>query len=127
MKNTVSTRFRLWDGVVMAAVLLAALCLFLVPLLRGGGKTAIVRVDGEIVARMPLSRDDELHVENNGYHLTVTVRDGAVFISETDCPDRVCEHTGKISKKGAAIVCAPAGVTVTIGKGGNDDADFVAG
>ena len=127
MKNTVVPRPRFWDGAVIAAVSLAALCLFLVPLLRGGGQTAVVRVDGEIIARLPLDRDAELQIENNGYHLTVTVKDGAVFVSETDCPDRVCLNTGKIEKKGAAIVCVPAGVSVTIGEGGSDDADFVAG
>ena len=127
MKNTVNPRFRVWDGVAIAGVLLAALCLFLLPFLYGSGRVAVVRVDGEEVARMPLDQDAELHVENNGYHLTVTVADGAVFVSEADCPDRVCQHTGRIRKSGSAIVCAPAGVSVTIGGGGEDDADFVAG
>ena len=127
MKQSVSPRFRLFDGVAIAAVLLAALCLFLVPLLYGTGRVAVVRVDGEEVARLPLDKDAELHVENNGYHLTIAVEDGAVFVREADCPDLVCRHTGKISKRGSSIVCVPAGVTVTVGKGGSDDADFVAG
>lgn len=127
MKRSVTPRFRLFDGAVIAAVLLAALALFLVPLLRGVGQVAVVSVDGEVVARLPLSRDATLQVENNGYHLTVVVESGAVSVREADCPDRVCQHTGKISKKGASIVCVPAGVTVRVGKEGSEDADAVAG
>lgn len=127
MKQSVQPRFRLFDGVVIAAVLLAALLLFLLPLLYGRGQVAVVRVDGEEAARLPLDRDAELPIENNGYHLTIAVENGAVFVREADCPDRVCQHTGKISKRGSSIVCVPAGVTVTIGKGGENDADFVAG
>lgn len=127
MKQSVQPRFRLFDGVVIAAVLLAALLLFLLPLLYGRGQVAVVRVDGEEAARLPLDRDAELPIENKGYHLTIAVENGAVFVREADCPDRVCQHTGKISKRGSSIVCVPAGVTVTIGKGGENDADFVAG
>ena len=120
--------FKKADVILLAVLLvIGAACMVL---LRGSsdpGSVAVVRVDGEEVARLPLDKDAELHVENNGYHLTVAVENGAVFVREADCPDRVCQHTGKISKRGTSIVCVPAGVTVIIGKGGSDDADFVAG
>ena len=91
------------------------------------GLAAEILVDGERVAVLPLSADQSYFVSAKGYSLTVCVEDGAVFVSHTDCPDRVCEHTGRVSAKGASIVCAAAGVLVRVVGGGETDVDFVAG
>ena len=91
------------------------------------GSTAQILVEGEVVATLPLSKDTVYPITARGYHLTVCIEDGAVFVRDADCPDLVCEHTGRISSKGTSIVCAAAGVSVKIAGGGNGDADFVAG
>ncbi len=55
------------------------------------------------------------------YPLEVHYSEGAVWIENATCPDKVCEHSGKISKQGQSIICIPAGVSVEID--GEDEFD----
>lgn len=91
------------------------------------GSVAEIVIDGEAVAALPLSGDTVYPVKSNGYTLTVCVENGEAFVTDADCPDKVCEHTGRIKARGASIVCAAAKVSVRIVGGGDQNADFVAG
>ncbi len=46
--------------------------------------------------------------------LTVVIKDGCVWVTDSTCRDGTCEHTGKISRAGQSIVCLPAEVVITI-------------
>ena len=58
----------------------------------------------------PLDKDAEIPLDC----LTVRISDGKVWVTDANCPDKTCEHTGKISRAGQSIVCLPNGVTVSI-------------
>ena len=58
--------------------------------------------------------------------LTVAVENGAVRVSESDCPNQDCVHSGAISRAGQSIVCLPARVAVTL-EGAASDYDLIAG
>ena len=47
-------------------------------------------------------------------HLTVHIADGKVWVEGADCPDKICEHTGAISRAGQQIVCLPNAVVITL-------------
>ena len=64
--------------------------------------------------------------ESRGYTLTVAVENGAVRVSESDCPNQDCVHSGAISRAGQSIVCLPARVAVTL-EGAASDYDLIAG
>lgn len=118
--------FRVTDAVVVAAVLLAAfVCLALA---RGGapnGKQAVVHVAGQSPITYDLSVSQTVTVAGlHGHSLTVTIQNGQVRIAESTCPDRVCVHTGWLSRGGQAAVCVPSGVTVRV-VGGSDAVDGV--
>ena len=122
----VRTKFSPWDLLAMGAVLLAALLLLLLPpLLREEGRVLVVETPNG-VHTYELSVDRELTVQSNGITLTVEIRDGEVRVSHSDCPDAICRSSGAISESGESILCAPAGVRLTV-KGGGDGVDFVAG
>lgn len=122
----IRTKFSLWDAAVMAAVLIAALLLLLLPLwLRNDGEILVVTTP-EGSASYSLSEDREILVISNGITLTVVIEDGEAYVSHSDCPDGICRASGRISKGGETILCAPAGVTLSV-KGGGDGVDFVAG
>lgn len=91
------------------------------------GTAVRISVEGETVAVLPLFKDAVYPITSRGHSLTVCIENGEVLVRDTDCPDKVCQNTGRISAKGASIVCAPAGVSVHITGGGDGDADFVAG
>ncbi len=116
-------------GDLAAILLVAALAaaLLWVFLTSDRGSAAQIVIDNETVATLSLSEDAVYPVTANGHRLTVRVENGEVFVTDADCPDKVCEHTGKIKAEGASVVCAAARVIVRVVGGGNSDADFVAG
>ena len=119
--------FRAGDLAAILLVLLLVVALVWAFLAAERGASVQISVEGETVAVLSLSENTVYPITSRGYHLTVCIADGEVFVSDTDCPDKVCQNTGRISAKGASIVCAPAGVSVHITGGGAGDADFVAG
>ena len=105
------------NDLILLSTLLVVGCvgaLLLFFLLGGTGEMAVVTVDGEEYARLPLSRDTELVIEgkNGGTNLLV-ISEGKVRITEASCPDKVCVHTGHATEV-RSIVCLPNRVTVTV-------------
>ncbi len=114
-KSIPKTGIRPGDLFVIAAVLAAALLCFLAPLFSPAGAGTSVRIRAEADEQTyPMHTDREISVASKGYSLTVTVENGTVRVSASDCPSGVCTATGKISAPGQSIVCAPAQVLITI-------------
>ena len=87
------------------------------------GITAAVKVDGNIVYMLPLDKNASVTVEGyQGGSNTVVIENGTVYMKDADCPDKLCEKTGKISKNGETIVCLPHRVVVEI-QGGEGNVD----
>lgn len=126
------TRFSFADVLVMLSVLLIASLLLFGSFRSSGNDSSdlrlVIRTQSEVLS-YPLSSDRTIPVASGGYTLTVEIRDGRARVRETDCPDKICQRTGWISRKGETVICAPAAVrlTVTDPKGGADDADSVIG
>ena len=113
MKRSPKLKPTRWDALVVLAVLLLAL-------------TVSIAIDGETVERCALSNYEGGTYESRGYTLTVAVENGAVRVSESDCPNQDCVHSGAISRAGQSIVCLPARVAVTL-EGAASDYDLIAG
>lgn len=77
--------------------------------------TAEVTVDGDVVERLDLSKDTELTINaSNGGANHLIVKDGQIWCSEANCPDKVCVHQGKKRLNSDTIVCLPNKMIVTI-------------
>ncbi|MBQ7173029.1 MAG: NusG domain II-containing protein [Clostridia bacterium] len=121
-----STKPNLRDGLVALVVLFFALLLLFLPMLvRSEGKTLVITT-ADSTKEYDLSISRTLEIESNGHHLTIVIENGAAYVSDTDCKDKVCLHTGKIRESGEVILCVPAGVRILV-KGGKSNVDFVAG
>lgn len=116
------------DIVVIAAVVLSASLLFLCTALGKNGSTVHIEcfADGTQYS-LSLGENTQREISANGYHLTVTVSSGQVFVSESDCPGHDCMARGKVSAAGGIIVCAPARVVISITGEGENGYDAVAG
>ena len=97
-------------GFLLAA---GALWLFLRPG-DAGGYVVITR-NGETVARYSLheERTEELSDPDRGFNILV-IEGGGAFISDADCGDHTCIHTGKISRDGERIVCLPHKLVIEV-------------
>lgn len=102
----------LWVIVVVLVLALGAFAL------RTGGDdrahSVTVVASGE-TRTLPLSQATTFALAGeDGMTVTVAIQDGAVRFAESDCPDRVCVHSGWLSRPGAAAACVPAGVTLQV-------------
>ena len=121
------TRLKWGDAAIVALVLCVALVLVLLPLLRPTDASAVLTVsfsDGT-EQTYPLVRDRTITLTGNGHTLTVIIEGGTVRVVESTCPDGIC-RMGAISKNGEMLVCAPAGIALTVRSQGGD-ADAILG
>ncbi len=88
------------------------------------GKTAVVRLNGEIAARYSLETEGTFPL--NGGSNVLVIRDGCAFMESADCPDRICVRQGRISRTGEVITCLPNRLTVTV-EGASEEVDMISG
>lgn len=84
------------------------------------GKVARVYVDGELYTSLPLDKDTSTLIESEYGTNRVIVRDKKVFVTDADCPDKLCQKS-EISKSGSSIVCLPNHLSVVIEGGKKDE------
>ena len=115
------------DLILIGILLLAASALFFLFTEKQAGEegaAAVVTVDGTEIARYPLNRNGTFVL--NGGSNTLVIENGEAWISEANCPDKLCMGFGKISKKGEIIVCLPNRLIVVIEGGEEAEVDAVA-
>lgn len=115
------------DGLLIGAILLVCLISYVLIqfVVKKDGDVVLIKVDGEVKHQLELNKDTELMV--SGYNCgenQVVIKDGAVYMSDADCPDKLCVNMVRISKTGETIVCLPHRVVVEI-SGGESSIDSV--
>lgn len=115
MKKAENLRFRKWDLIAIAAVLLLGVMVFIAFLPQKTATNAMVQVyqDGKLIHEAPITRDTSYTVDGK-YQNTVMIENGKVFIKESNCPGKDCVHSGRIDKPGRSIVCLPNRVEIRV-------------
>ena len=119
-------QFGKWDIIVIAGVLVLAVlvfCLFL-----PGQETAAyaeIYLDGELVKTVSLSENQEFTVTGR-YVNVITINDGKIAVTESDCPGEDCVHCGWSGDAHKSIVCLPNGLEIRI-VSAPSDVDIVVG
>ena len=116
MNETEKKKYRR-DLILVGIVLLAAVLMFFLVRGRqerdtGSGAVAVVTVDGEEIGRYPLKKNGTFSL-NDGSNILV-VENGEAWVSEANCPDKVCMGMGKISRNGEFIACLPNRLIVVV-------------
>ena len=116
------------DLLLVAAMLLlgGVLALFL-RLTRQTGGTVSVRMDGEVVMKLPLGEDAQIVLGEGGRTNTLVIAGGKARVIEASCPDRICVGQGAIQYAGESIVCLPHRLVVTVEGGPPPVIDAAAG
>lgn len=86
----------------------------------------------ELVKTVELSTGEDMTFsvpqdENVVFHL---YKDGTIAFVESDCPDKVCIHAGKLKTAGQFAACLPNGIVMKLvpeKERAEDDADLVIG
>ena len=100
------------DLFLIGGLLLLSLALFGLSCLRQSGTFVVVRVDGMEVGRYSLEADG-VYPLNGGSNVLV-IEDGCAYLSDANCPDKLCVKQGRVSRDGQVITCLPNRLTVTV-------------
>ena len=121
-----SRRLLRWgDAVVMAVVLLLAGMSFFILYIRAEpGRTAVVTTpSGSFVLSLEEDTLRELEGEG-GIRVVIRVAEGRVRFEESGCPDKICVHTGWLSRAGQSAACLPAGIILRVEGREEDGLDY---
>lgn len=106
------------DIILVAVILLiAAAGLLTVNLTRQEGSMVVVKIDGNETERYSLYEDRTVEIitgENDEFSNTLVIEDGKAYISQADCPDKICQEHRAVSYSGETIVCLPHKIVIEI-------------
>ena len=127
MTNHLGLRFQKGDflAIAMVVLLAVAVAVFFIPKGDAGPVRAEIYREGELVKTLTLNEDLSFTITGK-YTNTVTVQNGEIAITASDCPGEDCVHSGAIHSSGRSIVCLPNAVEVRVVTAASD-VDFVVG
>ncbi len=78
------------------------------------GNIVKVVVDNEAKYCYNINNETEVVIKDGENSNTLVINDGTAFISDANCPDKICVAHRAISKTGETIVCLPHKLIVEI-------------
>lgn len=119
------------DFILIFALLAVAVVAFFVinnVISKDGAKVQVL-VYGEIFYEYNLDENGEYSIETDMGVNTLVIEDGNAYVSDANCPDKLCVNQGKISKSGQSVICLPHKLVVTIvdEEGETPEVDAVVG
>lgn len=120
-------RFQKWDIFAIGLVIFVAAAVFalFLPLGEQSAAYAEIYLDGNLMQRVSLAEAQEFTV-TGAYRNTITVRDGKIAVTHSDCPSQDCVACGWSGSAGKSIVCLPNCLEIRI-VSENGEVDFVVG
>jgi hypothetical protein len=81
--------------------------------------SAVIIRDGKVARTIDLSSlTKKVTVQFTGkYRIVIAAENGRICFAEANCPDKVCVHTGWISKPGQSAACLPARIIIKVTAG----------
>lgn len=89
------------------------------------GQKVQIEVDGQPYAVYSLAENQTVEITQHGHTNKITIKDGTVQMSYSDCKNQICVNDGQISKTNQSIVCLPNKVMVEI-TGGEEEFDAIS-
>lgn len=123
MNNGLRLTFRRGDFaaiLLVAAVAVMTLAAFF-PGSEAEKSTVQIFQDGWMIRECPLDENAMFQVIGE-YKNIVTVENGRVSITDSDCPGRDCVYSGWIDSAGRSVVCLPNRVEIRVT--GENEVDF---
>ena len=120
-------RFRKGDFLAIAIVAVLAVLVALCFLPKGSDSPVQAQIyqSGDLIMTVPLEEDASFTITGK-YTNVITVADGRIAVSASDCPGEDCVHSGAIHTSGRSIVCLPNSVEIRV-VNAQSDVDFVVG
>lgn len=110
-------KLRLLAWLVIALLLGAAVLWMLRPQPRGPHPVAVITVGNREVASIDLEAEEDREfsiLDETGLPITFQIRDHAIRFLESDCPDKICIHTGFLKNDLDVASCLPNRTTLFV-------------
>lgn len=103
------------DIFLLAIFMAAALLIAFSPLLQCHGSSGKhcqplvlkIRISGELYGTYDLNKNQSIQIQNQYGSNTLSIQNGTVSMTESDCRNQICVQTGPIEAPGQMIVCLP--------------------
>ena len=103
------------DIFLLAVFAAAALLIAFSPLLQRRGSSGKnsqtlvleIRISGELYGTYDLNNNQTIRIQNPYGSNTLSIQNGSVSMTESDCRNQICVQTGPIEAPGQMIVCLP--------------------
>ena len=120
-------RFQKGDllAIALVVILAVSVAVCFLPKSSASPVEAQIYKDGKLVTTLSLEEDTNLEISGK-YSNFITVSNGEIAITASDCPGEDCVHSGAIHTSGRSIVCLPNAVEVRV-INSRSDVDFVVG
>ena len=103
------------DLILLCAIILLGIILLsvLAFIFLGKGEEVVVRVDGEVYAKLPLNKNTELLIESDHGENLLIIKDSKAYVESATCPRQICVQSGELSEI-SPIVCKHNHVSITL-------------
>ncbi len=103
------------DIFLVLGIIIIALIIFIVFKLNlKQGNVVKVSIDNQMKDCYNINNDTRVVISDGENTNTLVIKDGTAYISEANCPDKICVAHRAISKTGETIVCLPHRLVVEI-------------
>lgn len=108
--------FKRTDIIIIAVVLLVAALLSVKAHLGGSTLTANIYVDGVLEESINLNEVENTYTlsPTSKTKIKITVGKGEIFFSDSDCKDKLCVKSGKLTSDGQTAACLPERVVISV-------------
>lgn len=109
------------EYIVIGVLLLAAVAAFVgVRIMTNNNAANITKVEvrykDEVIKEIDLNKNAEYVIDVELGHMTIVVENGQYYVTEVDCPDKICEKFGKVSKGSEVLIaCLPNNIVLVQG------------
>ncbi|MCR5719519.1 MAG: NusG domain II-containing protein [Lachnospiraceae bacterium] len=112
-------RFALILGILLSIILITSLIIIFKDNFndKSLSRTACIYSDGKLVKEIPLNSqtpDMTFTIESKYGSNTITVKEGAIAVTDADCANKICVKEGFISNSRLPITCLPNRLIITI-------------
>lgn len=105
------------DFIIFAIILLIAFICFM-PFINAQNDNLICQIsqDNKIIHKIILKQGykDTITVNSPYGNSVICIENNSVWFETSDCPDKVCVHTGKLTHAGQIAVCLPNKITIKL-------------
>lgn len=103
------------DYIIIASVVALALIIFCLTLgsFSSQGDIVEVHLNNKLLYSLPINKEETILIDDI-FQNTIIIENNTVRVTQSTCPDGICENFGSISRGNESIICMPNRLIITI-------------